>query len=1107
MLTFSNCNTFIFNRLLPASLFLILLIFFTFDSLQAQPVSVGKGSYSTSLPSGEIGPQNFSGQDILPKISDSFSLPIQTNDYWSSLIFPFFDDPHSSVLYAHPLNVKAESNGLQIGYTTNHIFAANDYLFPFADQLTVGVDGLNAPTTLTDSYGDWTVTALWDDGDQTMNATLGHGLPFVFFTISGGNAVITSSNTPTIWSSNDGVLGLTIDGKHYGVFAPSGSNWSGTSTFESDLNGKDYLSVAVLPDNSTETLELFRKHAYAFVSNSLVSWEYDESTASVTTTYTYETELKEDLNGNVNEAVSALYRHQWLYTDATLTDHEYISPNGNMKLVEGNSFSTHLNFHGVLPSLPNQGDYNPSELLAFVQDAAESTIGLDNTYWNGKKIGRFVDLIHIADQIGAITERDHFLSEIKNRLENWFTAGGSQEYYYNEDWDVLTGYPSGFGADKEINDHHFHSSYAIRGAATIAQFDSAWASQENWGGMINLLIKDSNNWDRTDTQFPFLRSHDAYAGHSWAAGHGAFGDGNNQESSSESMNFASAAFLWGSITGQTEIRDLGVFLYTNERTAVEQYWFDIDDVVFPASYPHIAIGMVWGGKGVHSTWFGADPEFIHGINILPINSGSLYLGRHPEYVKANYAEIVAERNGQPIVWKDILWEYLALGDPDQALSLYNADPDYEEEYGESRAHTLHWLYNLKKMGQLDTTVLANTSSYSVFLNSAGDTTYSAFNPDDVPKLVSFTNGFSMEVPANEMKTVSTSTADPNLPVSLLVSDKTSGKIPMTVTLQGNKSFDRNGGDLTYNWAIDSETISNAVDTTYTFNEVGTYLVSLSVANNLELTSKDSIEVTVLGNGTPFSGNPTLIPARLEAEHYDNGGEGIAYHDTEANNIGLAFRPDEGVDLEGANDGGFDVYWITAGEWIEYTIEVPEDGEYDITPYVATVPGFGSFKLFVDNVDVSGIQKVLHTGGWQSWKGIAIERVPMVKGTSILRFEFDSETDKTGWLFSMNYIQIAKSTLVNNEDEQTSPKEFSLSQNYPNPFNPTTQIEFSTPASGPVKLRIFNSIGQTVETLVNENLTAGLHSISFNASGLSSGIYFYQLEFNGKVLSRKMALLK
>jgi endoglucanase Acf2 len=583
----------------------------------------------------------------------------------------------------------------------------------------VGVSGLNASQTKTHDYGDWTATALWESGATNMEATFGHGLPFVFFKVTGGDAIVTPEGAFTTWFSQDGVLGLTIQGRHYGIFAPTGSTWTGSGPLQSSLNGQDYLSVALLPDAQTSTLESFRKHAYAFVTDSTVEWQYDEAAATVHTTYSYATELMESNGTSVNETMTALYRHQWLYSSDPLTAFSYPSPNGEMKLYEGSSFTTDLPFSGVLPALPDRGNYNPAELLALVQAVATETLPVDSTYDNGKAMARFAHLVHIADQIGAIAERDHFLAEIKNRLEDWFTVGGAQEYSYIEEWDVLTGYPSSFGADDQINDHHFHAAYAILSAATVAQYDSTWAEQGNWGGMVNLLIQDANNWDRTNTQFPFLRSHDAYAGHSWAAGHGDFGDGNNQESSSESMNFATAAILWGEATGQTEIRDLGVFLHATEKTAVEQYWFDVDDVVFPETYPHVAIGMVWGGKGVHSTWFGADPEFIHGINILPVHAGSLYLGHRPDHVLANYNEIVAERGSQPIIWKDVLWEYLALADPNLALSYYFADSGYEPFDGESRAHTMHWLFNLKKMGQVETTIFADTPTYAVFRDAAG----------------------------------------------------------------------------------------------------------------------------------------------------------------------------------------------------------------------------------------------------------------------------------------------------------------------------------------------------------------------------------------------------
>jgi endoglucanase Acf2 len=1087
----------------------MVILFISFSvNVHSQTVSVGAGSYSTTLPSGAIGPQYSNGQTAFPKITTDFSQPIQTNDFWSSLIFPFFGDQYSAPTFAHPLNVKAVSNGLQIGYTSTHTFGGNDYLYPFSDQIVVGVSGLSASSTETKSYGDWTVTASWKDADQLMEATFGHGLPYVYFKIEGGDAIIASQQSPVIWYNQDEVLGITIDGKHYGIFAPTGSTWSGTTTLQSSLNGKDYLAIALLPDNTTSTLELFRSRAYAHVVNSIVEWDYNESNAELTTTYSYETVLKDSAENNINETLTALYRHQWLYTSDALTDHTYNSPRGIMKLKIGNTFTTNLKFSGILPTLPDKGDYNKTVLLDLIKEVANETLTPGGgTYNNGKAMGRFSHLVHIADQLGAIMERDYFINQLKIRLEDWFTAGGAQEYSYNSDWDVLTGYPSGFGADKEINDHHFHSSYAVMSAATIAQYDSAWASQENWGAMVNLLIKDSNNWDRTDEMFPFLRSHDSYAGHSWAAGHAAFGDGNNQESSSESMNFATATFLWGQATGQDEIRDLGVFLHTTETSAIEQYWFDIDEEVFPQSYPYVALGIVWGAKGSHGTWFSADPEKIHGINFLPITSGSLYLGRHPDYVLKNYNEIVSERGGQPTEWKDVLWQYLALADADLALSNYFADQNYTPFDGESRAHTMHWLYNLKKMGQIDIETYADIDSYAVFKDGSGNSTYVAYNSDNQERLVSYTDGYSMIVPARSTKTESTLIENDNAPIATILTDKTTGKSPLTVEFEGNRSFDKNGLELTYLWDFSGLGSSTKIDTSFTFTEVGEYWVKLSVKNSLDLVSKDSTLITVQEKGTPYFATAHQIPGRIEAEHYDKGGEGIAYKDTEENNIGQVFRINEGVDIEASNDQGYDVYWIVAGEWIEYTFQVPESGEYDFTPYVSSVPGFGNFTLKIDNEDVSGRKDVTGTGGWQNWTPIDIPNIELDSGIHTMRFEFDSDSDKNGWLFSLNYIDVSKSIITGVEDSNHNPDRFILSQNYPNPFNPETQISYSLPTAGNVLLEVYSMLGQKVSTLVSKQQQAGSYTVNFDASSLASGMYFYRLRYNGQVLTQKMTLLK
>jgi hypothetical protein len=90
--------------------------------------------------------------------------------------------------------------------------------------------------------------------------------------------------------------------------------------------------------------------------------------------------------------------------------------------------------------------------------------------------------------------------------------------------------------------------------------------------------------------------------------------------------------------------------------------------------------------------------------------------------------------------------------------------------------------------------------------------------------------------------------------------------------------------------------------------------------------------------------------------------------------------------------------------------------------------------------------------------------------------------------------------------------FHLAQNYPNPFNPTTTIRYEIPVTSDVKLEIFDVLGRKVATLVNARLSAGQYDATFDASSLSSGIYFYRLQASGAanhhfIQTKKMILVK
>ncbi|MCW8849599.1 MAG: T9SS type A sorting domain-containing protein [Melioribacteraceae bacterium] len=112
-----------------------------------------------------------------------------------------------------------------------------------------------------------------------------------------------------------------------------------------------------------------------------------------------------------------------------------------------------------------------------------------------------------------------------------------------------------------------------------------------------------------------------------------------------------------------------------------------------------------------------------------------------------------------------------------------------------------------------------------------------------------------------------------------------------------------------------------------------------------------------------------------------------------------------------------------------------------------------------------------------------------------------------WYPELKTLWEAGGTVDVEQISNVIPERYSLEQNYPNPFNPTTNIIFNLPESGFVTVKIFNAIGQEVATLVNEELSAGQKSITFNAQNLTSGLYFYQLNASQYSETKKMIILK
>ncbi|QFZ24118.1 carbohydrate-binding protein [Saccharothrix syringae] len=713
----------------------------------AGAVTVGAGGYATTRPAGTTGPTNSDGAAVTPKVTSRLAgRPVPTNDWWSSLAFQrYAGNPYSENMYAHPLTFHAAAQGLGVGYPTSPTITSDGrgYEFMHRDELFVGVSGLNAPRTQVDGWSDWTVSPLWTDGTRTLRTTIGHGSPYVYAEATGGNARVAFNAPTTVWSNTGTTLGVTVNGHDYALFSPA--NWSLVGTAEA-TSPAAFFSVAALP--SRDALSLFQRYAFSFVTDTKVSWSYNSANAQLTATYTATTTARQ---GTQTGTLQALYRHQWLNSGDTTTAYRYTSPRGEMRLREGASFTTRSAFNGVLPALPLSPSADRNRLRAEIDqelNAADPWKGASDTYWTGKALWRLAALARVANQIGYTAGRDRLLTLVRDRLTDWLTASSGETgrlFAYDATWGTLIGYPAGYGTDSELNDHHFHYGYYALAAAILAQHDATWASDARYGGMVKLLLKDANNYDRGETRFPFLRNFDAYAGHGWASGHAGFAHGNNEESSSEAMMFATAAVLFGQATGDTALRDAGIYLHTTQETAIGQYWFDKDNATFPAGYGHDTLGIVWGAGGSYSTWWTANPEEIHGINMLPITGGSLYHADYKADILQNINELRANNGGTEVEWKDVITQFLALADPAQALAQYGSG--LEPESGDSRAHAYHWLTSLDTFGTPDTSVTANVPTHAV-LSKNGARTYVAYNPGASATTVTFSDGQSLSVPAS-----------------------------------------------------------------------------------------------------------------------------------------------------------------------------------------------------------------------------------------------------------------------------------------------------------------------------------------------------------------------
>lgn len=766
---------------------------------------------------------------------------VPTSDWASSVVF----DKYSESLYAHPLAYRAASNGMQMASpavtdSTSYVDGeptVESLLEDDTVELVVGADGFTAKDASVDKSTDWSYEIVManNEGTSSMRAIIAKGTPYAYYTFDNLSPTISLGAGATnlaIYknSTSSNIIGVSLtnkkDGKthYYCISAPKGTTWNnaGGKLTAKLPAGANYMSIAILPDNSDATFQLYQQYAFNFITDTKVEWEYLENASKVAVKYGVTTKNMET-GAEGGDTIMALYPHQWRYADVEYTGYTYNTIRGTMKTIVGSSYVTEMTYNGILSTLPVTTDETiigqMKEQLGYLYDYRknkddpkwiaflEGQYGGYDTYWVGKNLNTLSDAILIADQFGD-ADMQNITSEMvdgmENYLEFWFDPFQAYQsgnyvddyFYYNEEYGTLIGYPASYGSDYQVNDHHFHYGYWIKAAATIAMKDPDWAKQ--WGGMVYEMISDIANTNRdgssynenSPAKYPFLRNFDIYEGHSWASGvanyeydengnmidpKGGLSGGNNQESSSESVNAWASLIMWGEAMGDTRIRDLGIYMYTTEIAAIEDYYYDVHDEIFTEKYKDSSnynlqtVTRLFGGRYDHTAWWTENSIEVTTITMLPISGATLYLGKYKDKVKAvvdsinesskqwthyvankeqicaNYGK--ADMLTDPETNQDIIAEYYAYYDADEALAMYDMSDTGKVENGESRAHTLAYITSLREYGTQNFEITAS-SPFALVLEKNGVKTYIAENFTGENQRVYFSDGTYVDVPAN-----------------------------------------------------------------------------------------------------------------------------------------------------------------------------------------------------------------------------------------------------------------------------------------------------------------------------------------------------------------------
>ena len=623
-----------------------------------QPVPVGKGSYAAFPPNPDKHVQEMLDKVLYIDPSQN-GKPIPTNHWWSYLIHtPTTSKPHGRV-WPYPLAVETETAGMTVCYPTEWNNRGND-MQP-GPGILVTADTFTPSDARVLNWGDWSMALRYrQDDDHLMDITLARGMPYAWFEFKGaqpklnlasGAVLEDAKGQPLTLPANTNRIIVSQGNRLFAIFAPDGATFNGDATSLKVTGAQGavpFLVVAALP--SLDQMDLLTTYAYAIPRKTLFSSTYDPVKGEVDTTWKIETDA---LQGTNKDVIQGWLPHHYRTTrqDLKFNALEFSTVRGKLRCTTGQDFAIAWPFNGIPPMLPApaeipgqahpfQKDRMKTYLDGYVQ-AHTTKVGKErygkDTYWGGKDLTQYGLYADMATELGMTEDAKALGDTLRDALTDWFTytPGETSQYFARYDrWKAMVGFKGSYGSE-EFVDNHFHYGYFTLATALLGMHDPQFL--QDYGPMAKLVAKQYANWDRNDTQFPYFRTFDPWAGRSYASASSS-ANGGNQESSSEAMQSWSGLFLLGVMLQDKDMTAAGAMGWSIEETATEEYWFDYYGwkdgpaaANFPPTFGHAISANAYDGGYNYGTFFGGQPHFIYGIQWLPLQPGLYYLGRDPKF--------------------------------------------------------------------------------------------------------------------------------------------------------------------------------------------------------------------------------------------------------------------------------------------------------------------------------------------------------------------------------------------------------------------------------------------------------------------------------------------